>query len=254
LEELRDASLMTDSQRQAKLDAHKRRQKVSAVNEAVRLVQAREWAKADEAVASLEIDYTDDPTVAKCRQQLDDGRTAAEGEAASRVFAKVEDLMSVGSWDQAMSMISQFAENYPTNEDGQHMLARVTRERDLFRESTVHRLYEEIKENTAHRSWRKALACAQRLLERFPDHPRAEKIRSQVETIQANAEIEERQESEAKIQELVRAKRFAEAIELAEDLLDRFPLSPQAESLEEMLPKMRDLFQKQQHEQQAHVG
>ena len=39
----------------------------------------------------------------------------------------------------------------------------------------------------------------------------------------------------------MRGKRFGEAIKLAENLLERFPRSPQAESLGQLLPKMREL-------------
>jgi hypothetical protein len=88
--------------------------------------------------------------------------------------------------------------------------------------------------------WR-ALAGAQKLMDQSPGHRRAAAIREQFATIAENAEIEQRQEMERHIQELLRAKQFSEAIDLAEQLLDRFPTSPQAESLQELLPKMRQL-------------
>ena len=74
-----------------------------------------------------------------------------------------------------------------------------------------------------------------------PGHRKSIAIRGQLKTIRENAEIEERQEQERRIQELIRSKQFFEAIDLAEDLLQRFPNSPQADSLQKLLPKMRDL-------------
>ncbi len=53
--------------------------------------------------------------------------------------------------------------------------------------------------------------------------------------------IEERQEREDRIQELVKSKRYAEAILMSEQLIREFPLSPQAEQLEAMLPRLRQL-------------
>jgi hypothetical protein len=88
---------------------------------------------------------------------------------------------------------------------------------------------------------RAALEGAQKLLEAYPTHARANKIRQQLKTIAYNAEVEERQEHEMRIQQLVRGRRFAEAVELAEDVMKRYPGSPQAQSLDEMLPKLRDL-------------
>ena len=102
-------------------------------------------------------------------------------------------------------------------------------------------MYEEVQADVDRRSWREALEGAQRLLEAYPTHARANKLRQQLKTIAHNAEIEERQEHEMRIQQLVRGRRFAEAVELAEDVMKRYPGSPQAQSLDEMLPKLRDL-------------
>jgi hypothetical protein len=89
--------------------------------------------------------------------------------------------------------------------------------------------------------WRRALLHGQHLLEKFPSHPRAEGVRRQLKTLQDNAESEERQEMEIRIQELVRAQQIDEAIELGEDLMRRYPMSPQADSLETLIPKLREL-------------
>jgi len=80
-----------------------------------------------------------------------------------------------------------------------------------------------------------------KLLECAPGHRKSVAIRGQLKTIRENAEIEERQEQERRIQDLIRNKQFFDAIELAEDLLQRFPNSPQAETLQKLLPKMREL-------------
>ena len=82
---------------------------------------------------------------------------------------------------------------------------------------------------------------SERLLQQFPTHRLADKIREQLKTLQDNAEIEERQELEVRIQELIRAGHFEQAIELAEDVIRRYPMSPQAESLETLLPRIREL-------------
>jgi hypothetical protein len=251
LEEIREAATMDESQRQARQRALRDRSKAATIADASSAIQGRQWARADKLIAGLEADYPVDASIAELHRQLAAGRSAAEGEAAAKIRANVEDLMAISSWDEAYAMALEFAENFPQNDDGAALLQRVTRERDIFNESTVHQLYEEIKSDLERRRWRRTLAGAQRLLERFPDHRKTVKIRAQLRTIQDNAEIEERQEQEAKIQDLIRSKRFSEAIELAEHLLDRFPLSPQAGSLEELLPKMRELAMQQAIEAEA---
>ena len=114
-------------------------------------------------------------------------------------------------------------------------------ERENYIESTANRLYEEIRTDVYRRSYRRAMANAVKLLELRPGHRKSVAIRGQLKTIRENAEIEERQEQERRIQELIRNKQFFEAIDLAEDLLQRFPNSPQAETLQRLLPKMREL-------------
>ena len=102
-------------------------------------------------------------------------------------------------------------------------------------------MFDELRHDIDRRMWRRAFMHAQHLLERFPTHARAEAVRRQLKTLQDNAEIEERQEIEVRIQELIKAQRFEEAIALGEDLIRRYPLSPQAESLDTLLPRLRDL-------------
>ena len=45
---------------------------------------------------------------------------------------------------------------------------------------------------------------------------------------------------EDRIRDLVNSQQYAEAADLAEDLLQRFPDSPQAAYLTELLPKLRE--------------
>jgi hypothetical protein len=183
--------------------------------------------------------------------ELHKRQESADAESFEKLRGQVEDLMSMSSWDQAHQLAKSFADQHPGDSNGQALLARVIRERDNLRDNTAQRMYEEVKRAVEHRQWRGAMAAAQRLFERFPGHPRAEKIRRQFKLIQDNAEIEVRQEQEQQIQDLIRNKRLPEAIALAEDLLKRFPLSPQAEAVEEMLPRLRDLAAGAELEAQA---
>ena len=168
-------------------------------------------------------------------------RSAAEAETWERTRERVQDLMSVNSWDKAIATAGEFVENFPTHVEGRHLLTRARREHELARDTKFQRMYEQVQADVDRKGWRDALEGAQRLLEAYPTHARANKIRQQLKTIAHNAEIEERQEHELRIQQLVRGRRFAEAVDLAEDVMKRYPGSPQAQSLDQMLPKLRDL-------------
>jgi hypothetical protein len=155
--------------------------------------------------------------------------------------SRVEDLMALSNWDSALAIATQFASEHEDDADAQWLRQRVQREYGIYREGSVRRLYEQIKDELERKHYRRALSIARRLLDKFADHKKAQKIRQQLPTILENAEIEERQEDEARIQSFIKAKRFQDAVELGEALLAKYPMSPQAESLDDMLPRLRQL-------------
>jgi hypothetical protein len=132
-------------------------------------------------------------------------------------------------------------EGFPYSSDARTLHQRVEHEYEVYLESDAQRMFDDIRQHIERRSWRRALAHAMRLIEICPNHRLAVQIRPQLQTLRDNAEIEQRQEMEAQIQELIRAGRLHDAIVLGEDLLRRYPASPQAESLEVMLPRLREL-------------
>ncbi|CAN5462922.1 hypothetical protein BH10PLA1_BH10PLA1_10440 [soil metagenome] len=162
--------------------------------------------------------------------------------------SRVDDLMALSNWDVALATANQYAQQHPEDADAQWLRTRVQREYDIYREGSVRRLYEQIKEELERKHYRRALSIARRLLDKFADHKKSQKIRQQLPTILENAEIEERQEDETRIQSFIKSKRFQDAVELGEALLNKYPMSPQAESLEEMLPRLRQLAIEQEAE------
>jgi hypothetical protein len=241
LQELRELTLLSDSQRQERLadSRHQRRDHLAA--EVQRLLDLKEWFAAENAIAVLENDFPDSPNLENLKTRLAAGKQDAQQSAIGQLRERVEDLMAVWAWDQAYAETARFVEKFPEHQEGTELLQRVMTERENYIESTANRLYEEIRTDVDRRSYRRAMANAVKLLECAPGHRKSVAIRGQLKTIRENAEIEERQEQERRIQELIRNKQFFEAIDLAEDLLQRFPTSPQAETLQRLLPKMREL-------------
>jgi len=251
LQEIRELALLSDSQRQERLaDAQKHRGNFLAA-EGERLLELKEWGAAESVLSSLEKEYPKSPNLEKMKSRLQAGKQEAETGAIEQLRERVEDLMAVWAWDQAYAETARFVENFPDHAEGRDLLRRVMSERESYVESTANRLYEEIKTDIDRRMWRRAMGSAVKLLECAPGHKRSVAIRGQLKTIRENAEIEERQEQERRIQELIRGKQFFEAIDLAEDLLQRFPGSPQAETLKNLLPKMRELAMGNEAEAQA---
>jgi len=241
LYEIRELTMLPDAERRERLERHRVERRANLLKQAFELVAARQWQQAERTVATLEVEFASDDEVAKSRHYLNHSRRLHEQETVGRTTREIEGLLSSAAWDQALARARALSDGFPENADARELVARVGRERKAFEESNVQRMFDELRHDIDRRIWRRALVHAERLLEQYPDHPRADGVRRQLGTLQDNAEIEERQEQEVRIQELIKARRFNEAIELAEELLDRYPLSPQAESLELLLPRIRDL-------------
>ncbi|HEV7299958.1 MAG TPA: hypothetical protein VGN72_11385 [Tepidisphaeraceae bacterium] len=240
LDDIRELSMMSEAQKRSRFLNHAKRQKSLMLRQARNHLGAGQFGEAERLIEQCIAAYSSDDDVEFVRQQLNDARDAAATTAIDNAQHKAEDLMALSRFDEAIAIADGLINDYPTNHEAQALRDRIARERDLFRNAACQRLFDEIRTDIDHRDWRKALAGTQKLLERFGDLPRAEKVRSTLRTIQDNAEIQERQELEARIQELIRSKRFTDAVELSEELIARFPGSPQADKLRDLLPRLRE--------------
>jgi hypothetical protein len=241
IEEVRQASLLPDSDRLQRLKVHRAQRKAIMLKDLYGLVPAHDWPRAERLLITLETEYPNDSEVAKGRSYLDHSRKLFADETMVRASREIEDLVSAASFDRALEKAKLLVQGFPTSADARTLLARVEKEHETYHQATVQRMFEEIRNDSERRMWKRALMHAEHLIERFPTHRLAETVRGQLSTLQENAEIQERQEMEVRIQELIHDHQFDEAIELAEDVMRRFPLSPQADSLEKLLPRIREL-------------
>jgi hypothetical protein len=240
-EELRDLSLLPDEERQKRWREMQQQRKVIAMQSVTVFAANRQWNEAQKAIVDIEREWPGDPALAGIRSELQSAHAKAEAEAIANAQGEIESEMSLSRWDQALALARKLAVEFPNSESAGELLNRVEREKGIYTETTVGRLHEEIRHCVERRIWRRALLHSKRLLETFPEHPKSEMIRRQIHTIQENAEIEERQEQESRIGELIRARRFGEAVQLSQELLKRFPLSPQAEAIGKLLPRIQEL-------------
>jgi hypothetical protein len=241
LEELREITLMSDEQRQRRLSQHLEAKRRLALDKVFLCFRTGQWAIADEILTQLEVQYPHETPVKQARSEFFRLRTLAEPDALCQTEQRVRDLVHVNAWDRAIALAGEFVNNFPSNEDGRQLLAEVHREHDALRDADYQRGYDQVQSNINRRLWRAALADAESLLEEFSDHPRSSRLRNQLRTLRENAEIEERQEHEMRLQILLEQRRFADAVHEAEEIVRRFPGSPQAEALVERLPQLRQL-------------
>jgi hypothetical protein len=241
LHEIRELSLLGDNDRRLRLTHHLEQRKRQMSRQIMDSVSANEFARAEKILTELESQFPNDAYAVGCRRDLDMARRANETQLVRVTAEKIEHQIDQGQWDQALMAATHLVDNFPKNPQARELLSRASREREVFIETNAQAQYEEVRRHIEHRSWRLALVEVQKLLAKYPNHHRAQQMRGQLRTIQENADIEERQEAEVRIQEMIRSGQFRDAIDLAEDVIRRFPGSPQADAIEAMLPRLQEL-------------
>lgn len=241
VQEVRDLSLLPDAERRQRAHVDKENRKLTMINELFGMIGSQNWPNAERLLIKLQTEFPNDDDVAKGRSYLEHSRGLVEEETIQKTSRDVDELIARASWDIAWEKVRALTEGFPASPDARALHNRVQREYDTYCDTTAQRLFEGIRHDIDQRNWRQALARAEQVLHQFPSHKVSEGLRMQLKTLQENAEIQERQELEVRIQEMVHDGQISGAIELAEDVIRRFPLSPQADSLETLLPRLRQL-------------
>lgn len=239
LDDLRMLYLMEPEQRVAyrkEMADRRRRLLLDQVDAALRTAR---MDRARDIMAMLQAQFAEDADVIAANDRLNATVSEAQSTQFSSVADQTEDLMAMGQFDQAMAIVQKHIDQHPSHEAGLALMQRVKEEKAQHDDQIIDRLFHEVKHHTDHRHWRKALATARKLIERYPEHRRTGKIREQLRVLQDNAQIEERKEIETRIQKLIHQHKYQEAIDLADQVIARFPGSPQAQMLITLLPKLR---------------
>jgi hypothetical protein len=171
-------------------------------------------------------------------QRRDHARFRVEQDRRDR-FAEVEKLVAGGELSAARSAAEELAARHPQFTEAARLLERVREEERRRRLADADRLAEEAEQAARSERWRDAFRLAEDLIARFPDTPPADFARAGLETLRRNAEIEHRRQLEEQFKELMAAKRYPEALVVAETVCSTYPDSPQALALRDSIEKLR---------------
>lgn len=239
LEDLRELYLMDPSQRTAYRNDLAQRRRQLLLDQLQAAMKTAQLDRAQDLMAMLQAQYAGDAEVESASASLRDTLAESQSMHFQAVSDQAEDFMSMGQFDQAAAVVQRHIDQHPSHAAGLALMERVRQEQSQHDDQVVDRLFLEVRHHTERRHWRKAVDSAQKLVDQFPDHRRTAKIREQLRVLKDNAQIEERKEIETRIQSLIHAQRYQEAIDLADQVIARFPGSPQAQSLITLLPKLR---------------
>ena len=241
LRELNANILLPEDQRRGRQESQRR-------NRANQLVEQIESAladgavdQADELLHSLREEYPDEERLAGLADRIGSARQSVVKALVDGQIQRATDLMSVSRFDEALNLAKELEERYPDEPQTRDLLQRVQREAGTFRNEQRRRLLALVNEHGQARQWRRALEAAHKLLNDYPDSDEADRVRAMMHTLVDNARIEEVRAQRDRFGDLMERRRYAEAVRLAEDIIQNYPESAAAEDLRAQLPRLREL-------------
>ena len=152
---------------------------------------------------------------------------------------RIENMMSVAQFARAEKLAQTLLAALPNSSEAEALLDTVRRESSAFRAEQQSRLFAEFQRWTESRQWIKAQTVGEQLLEKYPASEEGKKVASSMSTVRKNAHFEEARMLRDRIRDLIKRKRYSEAVEVAEDLIHRFPNTQVAKQLRSLLPDLK---------------
>lgn len=240
LRELNANLLLTDAQRLKKANDFVERQSGQLKRQAQEALLAGDLSEAEDILAGLVRLEPDSPDVPPLRERIEQARAEAESRDADESARKVENLMAASDFAGARNLAEALLKKYPDSATAGDMLTRVRREADAFAAEQRNQMYRKIEKEAAARHWHSALEAARKFLDFWPDSTEADAVRVQLSTISDNARIEEVRTLRDRIRDMITRRRFGEALELAKDVIERFPETAAANELREQMSRLEE--------------
>lgn len=241
LKDIRDNSLLSEEERRHKRLRAEEIEFSQTRETALALSRQGNFPRARQLVEGLKLRYPDSQRIGLLMEQLESDRERYESDDILRSTKQVEDLISISAWPRARQLVQQLLERHPDSAEARQLLLRLEREHRLFQDEQRRRMHAEVQRFVSRKRWEEALAAARTFVERFPGSSEAEAFLMQIPMLESNAQIEHRQQLEAQIMDYAKHGRYIEAVDLARQLIQRYPGSPQAEALKSQLPRLEEL-------------
>ncbi|HUX03246.1 MAG TPA: hypothetical protein VMY35_19970 [Phycisphaerae bacterium] len=239
LSEIMENTLLDEPDKAAKRQLAKRHRRQALRREIEALINAAKYREAKERLEEFRVRYADSDQTAALEARFSEALRQHEQSEIAAVTDQIHRFTGLGLWERAMELARGLAEQYPENPDATRLPETVCLEQEGNQRQEQQRLYREIEHLAARHHWRQALRVAESLLQKHPDSPEAHALASQVEELRRNAAVMERREWETRIAEHVQTGRHREAYNLAVELMEKYPDSPQAQAIRERLDQLK---------------
>ncbi len=241
LNEINATILLSPEQR----EIERRRRQRGEANEIASGVEsdldAEDFERANDGLGLLRKVYPGHPRCDELQARLDKVRAAALARQLEEKKKLVADLMAVAEFTRAKEVARELLREQPASVEAIALLDRVKREADTFFQEQRRRMYGQIEQHVEARKWPEAVASARRFLDAFPETREAQLVCAQMPTLEENARIAEVRTLRDEIRSLLERHRYSEAMELAGDVVERFPGTAAAEELRKQMPRLEKL-------------
>jgi len=245
LAKIHETLLLPDEERSRRFEQMMEREFADRLASTQRFIDAFDFHRARGELASLIERFGADPRIQEAQERLDKAAEAAAADDIGRITRHVEELMGSVRWDDAERICLELAQRYPLAQEPAPLLERVRRERKLFAQQHRQRMHDEIQRAVSERRWQEALAGARQFTQTFPTGPDADALRAQMDTLEANADIQARQGLERRYKQYIRQQQYWDALALARRIITEHPLSPQANALRGQVARLEELARAQ---------
>jgi hypothetical protein len=239
--EVRDVSLLSEAERARRVQVQGQALLAALQQEIPALLQNHQWFEARRRIEQGRERFPGLAEWDHMEQQIEKMRGNVESRDVENATRQVNDLSALGAWERAAGVVTELAERHPNSPKVQELVRRVSIQRERADAEQRARLMAQAQEAVNLREWNKALTLSNDLLRRFPRSPEAEALRQQLPTLTENAEIQTRQQMESDFREQMKQRRYETALRLANELIERYPSSPQAEALRGQLPRLEEI-------------
>ncbi len=240
LRELNANLMLTDAQRLKKARDLAERRANRLTEQAEEAISAGDLAGAEDILGNLTRLEPDSPDVPALRERIKQACDESESHDASEAGRQVENLMAASDFAGARAVAEAMLGKHPDSIHAVDMLARVSREAEAFATEQQGQMYRKIEKAASARHWHSALAAARKFLDAWPDSIKADAVRAQLSTIADNARIEEVRILRDQIRDMITRRRFGEAVEMAQDVIERFPETAAANELTLQMARLQE--------------
>ena len=236
--EVRDIGLLSEPERARRLQSEAADLAQQLEHEVPALLCQHKWQEAQRLVRRASQRFPSLHNWSALEQQVEHARAKFEAHDLDVATREVHDLTALGAWDQAAEVVRDLRQRHPGSDKVTKLNRRVAIGRDKATAEERARLMSQAQEATDRHDWTEALRLVETLVARFPASLEARELRQQVPMLRGNVEIHIRQEMETAIRELIKEQQYAEALRVANKLIERYPDSPQAGVLRDQLPRL----------------